>query len=144
MNFRRIATAAVLAWVADLAYGFFAFNVLMSDVGAANIAIQRPAAEMSLLPGMTASFIGYFVFAYMYAKGYEGSQGTSEGLRFGVLVGALIVCFSIVWEYVAIRETASRAVWMSVATLLEFSISGTIVGAVYRPARTRPRAMSAV
>ena len=54
----------------------------------------RPPAEMNLAFGLAASLLGFFVFAYAYAKGYEGGAGAVEGLRFGVVVGLLLACFS--------------------------------------------------
>jgi hypothetical protein len=89
---------------------------------------------MPLALGFASSLVGFFVFAYMYATGYEGGNRVQEGVRFGVLVGLLLVCYGIVWEFVVLRETASRAVWMAVATLVEFVLGGFVVGAIYRPA----------
>ena len=84
--------------------------------------------------------MGFLAFAYTYAKGYEGSSGTQEGLRFGVLVGVLICCFRLIWDHmvwpVSLQLTAA---WM-VEYIVEFALYGVIVGLVYKPVPRAARA----
>ena len=82
-------------------------NVLLADLYAQHAGVFRPQAEMNLVLGLAASLIGFFVFAYAYAKGYEGGDGAIEGLRFGVIVGLLLSCFAVVWNYVVLPMSGS-------------------------------------
>ncbi|MBI2834093.1 MAG: hypothetical protein HYX76_06665 [Acidobacteria bacterium] len=132
MNYTRLALAAVAAWVVDLAYGFIVFSQLLGDMFNQNPALY-PQAEMNLTTGFVSSLIGFFVFSYVYAKGYEGGNRVQEGIRFGVLVGLLIICFGVVWEYVTVRVSSGFAMATGLATLIEFVVAGTVVGFVYRP-----------
>ena len=80
MNFMRIATAAVVAWVVSIAIGFFVNTVLLADLMLANAAAMRPEGDlMGNLPfGFVFLLVGFFAFAYAYAKGYEGGTASSK------------------------------------------------------------------
>lgn len=134
MNFARLSAAALVAWVADMAFGYLVYGVLMRDLFAQHPEVFRPEAETNVALGFAASLLGFFVFAYVYAKGYEGGPGLQEGLRCGVLVGLLLVSFAVVWNYVTLRLSGTFGVYMAVATLLEMSLMGIIIGSIYRPA----------
>jgi hypothetical protein len=116
-------------------------TVLLDTLYKQHLNAMRPEAEQTaILPvGFAFALVGFFAFAYSYAKGYEGS-GAQEGLRFGVLVGILICCFRVIWDHmvwpVSLQLTAA---WM-VEYIVEFALYGTVVGLVYKPA---PRAVRA-
>lgn len=138
MNFGRVAAAAVAAWVASMAVGYLVNGVLLTGVYAAETAF-RAQDQMNLPVGFVSTLVGFFVFAYAYAKGYEGTSGVQEGLRYGVIVALLLVCFGLVWQYVLFPISTRLLAYMIVDTLVEFAIYGAIVGAIYRPA-ARPAA----
>ena len=73
----------------------------------------------------------------MYAKGYEGTSGVQEGLRFGVLVGLLLIGFAVVWNYVVLPVSGTMGVYWIVDTLLEMAFYGVVVGWLYRPRAAR-------
>ena len=139
MNFSRLALAAVSAWVVSLALGFLVNNWLMADLYQAHALVFRPQAEMNLPLGFGAQFMAFFAFAYMYAKGYEGTTGMQEDLRFGVLVGLLIIGFATTWTYVTLPVSGAMGISWTVDVLLEMAIYGAVVGLVYRPRAVAPR-----
>lgn len=135
MNFARVAAAAVVAWAVSLPVGFLVNEVLLASLYAPNAAAMRPEAEMmAKLPlGFVFLLIGFFAFAYAYAKGYEGGNGVMEGLRFGLLVAVVVTGFGMIWQYVLYPITGSLAVAMIVDSILEAALYGAIVGAIYKP-----------
>ena len=133
MNFGRVAAAAVVAWIVYLGLSPLVNNVLLADLYTRHASVFRPQAEMNLVLGLGASLIGFFVFAYAYAKGYEGGAGAIEGLRFGVVVGLLLACFAVTWNYVVLPVSGSLGVAWIVDTLVEMALYGVVVGLVYRP-----------
>jgi hypothetical protein len=136
MNHARVAIAAVVTWIVSLGVGFFVNDFLLADIYAANSAVIRPEAQMTgmLWIGFVFLLLGYFVFAYMYAKGYEGGSGIAEGLRFGLCAGILVTCFGLIWQYVLYPITGAMAVAIIIDSILEFALYGMIVGAIYKPA----------
>jgi hypothetical protein len=133
MNYPRVALAAVVAWVVSVAVGYFVDGFVLSDLYAAHEALFRPLGEVNAALGFGAQLLGFFAFAYMYAKGYEGTSGLQEGLRFGVLVGLLLVGFGWAWDYAALRVSDSLGLAWVIAGLVRMSLYGIIVGLVYRP-----------
>jgi hypothetical protein len=132
MNFARVAAAAVVAWFAYLVLSPLANNVLLADLYARHASVFRPPDQMNLELGFAASLAGFFVFAYAYAKGYEGGAGAMEGLRFGVVVGLLLSAFAITWNYVVLPLSGALAIAWIVDTIAEMAIYGVVVGLVYR------------
>jgi hypothetical protein len=141
MNFGRIAAAAVVAWVVSLGVGFLVNDVLLVDIAAPNVGVMRPEADlMANLPlGFVFLLIGFFAFAYAYAKGYEGGNGVVEGIRFGVLVSLIVIGFGLVWQYVMFPITAGYAAAIIVDSIVELALYGAIVGAIYKPAGVAAR-----
>ena len=142
MNLARVAMAAVAAWVVYLAVSFVVHTVLLRSLYLEHLSAMRPEAQQNaILPiGFMFALVGFFAFAYAYAKGYEGGRGVQEGLRFGVLIGILICCFRIIWDHMVWPVSLQLTVAWMVEYIVEFAIYGSLVGAIYkpvaRPART--------
>jgi hypothetical protein len=134
MNIARVVAAAVVAWIVSLGIGFFVNTVLLADLALANTPPMRPEAEITGMLPMGFGFLlaGFFAFAYAYAKGYEGGNGVLEGVRFGLLVAVIIIGFAGIWQYIVFPITASLSVAIIVDTLVELTIYGAIVGAIYK------------
>ena len=133
MNFARVAASAVVTWIVHLGLTTLVWSTLLPDAAGQNASLLRPPAEMNLTLGFAVSLLGFFVFAYAYAKGYEGGPGAVEGLRFGVIVGLLLACFSAVWSYVMMPISWTFTAAMVVDAIVEMAIYGVVVGLVYRP-----------
>lgn len=141
MNFPRLALAAVAAWVLSLVLGFLVHTFLMADIYQLHASVFRPQSDTNLALGFGAQLLGFFAFAYMYAKGYEGTNGPQEGLRFGVLVGLLLIGFAVVWNYVMLPVSGTLGVYWAVDVILEMAIYGALTGMIYRPvASSQPAA----
>jgi hypothetical protein len=133
VNFGRVAAAALVAWIIYLGLSPLVNNVLLAELYARHAGVFRPQAEMNVAAGLAATLLGFFVFAYAYAKGYEGGPGAVEGLRFGVLVGLLLATFSVAWNYVVLPVSGALAAAWTVDVIVEMAIYGTAVGLIYKP-----------
>jgi hypothetical protein len=138
MNFPRVAMAALAAWAVYLGLSYLVHGLLLAEIYAEHASLRSAAEQQAILPfGLAAALVGFFAFAYAYAKGYEGSSGMQEGLRFGVLVGILICAFSITFQYMAWPVSNSLFVAWLVDYIVEFAVYGVIVGTIYKPHRSR-------
>jgi hypothetical protein len=108
-------------------------SVLLADLYAQHARVFRPQNEMNLAFGLGATLVGFFVFAYAYAKGYEGGKGAVEGLRYGVIVGLLLATFSVAWNYVVLPVSGALAAAWIVDVIVEMAIYGAVVGLIYKP-----------
>jgi hypothetical protein len=146
MNFARVAGAAVAAWVLYMAMGYLVHGVLLRDTYLQYAGVMRPEAEASaILPfNFGLVLVGFFAFAYAYAKGYEGGSGLQEGLRFGVLVAIMLCTFVAIWQYMVWPVGRGLlAVWL-VDYVVEFAFYGMVVGLIYKPMALPSRRVAAV
>jgi hypothetical protein len=136
MNLARVVAAAVVAWIVSLPVGYIVNTFLFAGLNQANQAVMRPGADLTAkLPlGFVFLLLGFFAFAYMYAKGYEGGSGIMEGVRFGLCAGTLIVGFGVIWQYIVFPITGGLAVATVIDSIVEATLYGAIVGAIYKPA----------
>jgi hypothetical protein len=134
MNFSRLAVAALTAWAAFLLIGSVVHGVLLTDLSARQASGVRDD-PMSSWVGFGMALIGFFAFAYTYAKGYEGGSGMHEGMRFGVLVALMLVTLAAVWGYIVFPISRGLAAALAIDYVVEFAIYGMIVGSIYRPRR---------
>jgi hypothetical protein len=141
MNLPRVAIAAVVTWVVYLGVSFVVHTMLLTDIYVQHRAVMRPEDQANaILPvGFIFALVGFFAFAYAYAKGYEGGKGIQEGLRFGVIVGILLCCFGSIWEYMVWPVRGILLVAWMVDHIVEFAIYGMIVGLLYKPLATPAR-----
>lgn len=137
MDFQRVALAAVVAWVVFLGITTLVSPVLMGDFYHRHTSLMRATSEQATTLGFGAALFGFFVFAYTYAKGYEGGAGPAEGLRFGVLVGLLLAAFAMAWAYVLLPISGWFALALVIDTIVEMALYGVVVGLIYRPLPAR-------
>jgi hypothetical protein len=105
---------------------------MLGSIYAANAAAFRPDPEIvRRLPiGYAAQLFGFLVAASMYARLNASGRGIIEGLRFGALVGLVLVSF-VVWNYVTQPISAVLGVAEAFENLVGATISGAIIGTVY-------------
>jgi len=136
MNYGRLALAAIAAWVVDAVYGFVVYGTVLSSEFGRYPGVYRPnEVGPSNLPVIFVGILlAMFVASYVYAKGYEGGSGIQEGMRFGVLMGLLVLGYSGIVNYAILNIGRRLAGSVAIAGLVEWTIAGIVIGAVYKPA----------
>jgi hypothetical protein len=135
MNVKRWLLASVAVLVVLQVLEFLIHGVLLQGLYKQTPSVWRAEAEMQRL--VWIFWLGGLVFApffaLIYAKGYEkGKPGFGQGLRFGLLVGAMLsVSNSFGWYVVLPVPLALAAAWF-VTILVQFSAAGIVAGLVYR------------
>jgi hypothetical protein len=133
MNYRRITAAAVTAWVVSIPVGAFIHHGILGRLYAANAAAFRSDPEiLRRLPiAFAAELVGFIIAASIYARLYAGGRGVIEGVRFGALVGLMLVSLVVVGQYVTLPISAALGVAQAFECLIAATVSGAIIGAVY-------------
>jgi hypothetical protein len=144
MNYGRLALAALAATVVDGVYGFVVYGQIISSEFAKYPAIYRSSeSQTAYLPLMFVGLLfAMLVASYLYAKGYEGGSGVQEGMRFGVLVGLVMVGYVAGVNYAIMNIGKRMAVYYGLAALVEWVAIGIVIGFVYSP-RAKVRAPGA-
>ena len=135
MNFARIGLAAAAAWIVSMPMGYLVNDVILRGLLDANAPAFRPEADlMANLPiGFAFMLAGFLVFAYAYAKGYEGTSGVVEGVRFGVVVALMLNGFVLSWWWAMMPLDKTLIGAMMVDYVVEYALYGAIVGLIYKP-----------
>src|SRR6266851_1208599 len=134
MNFGRLVAAAVAATVWDAIYGFCVYGVLLAPEFAKYPNVYRSnEAGMAYLPLMFAGIlVAMIVAAAIYAKGYEGGSGVSEGARFGVLLAVFVTAAFAGVNYAVLNIGRRLALSVAAAGFVEWLVAGIVIGLVYK------------
>jgi hypothetical protein len=139
MNLPRIALATVAATIVDAVYGYCVYGNLMTSQFARFPGVYRPmdtqGAYMPILFGGVC--LAMLAASVIYAKGYEGGSGVTEGFRFGALIGALAVGYSVIVAYAVTNIGRRITASMAVAAFVEWIIAGVVIGLIYKPVAKR-------
>jgi len=134
MNVKKWLIASVVAFVALSIMEYILHGRILADAYTAKP--QLWASEATMRANMWALYVGYLIyaglFALIYTKGYEGKPGLGEGFRFGLYIGFFVSVPRFFINYAVMPYTATIVVTWLVAGVVESAILGLIVGAIYR------------
>ena len=137
MNYSSLGLAALGGTVASFAFGFLVFWLLPGLIkeGHKYPAVFRPKEEMmKVMPiGFVATFLAILVAAIIFAMNHPGGSGTTEGARFGVLIGIFVVCAFVLHNYVNLNIGLKLALMQAAAYFVQWTIIGIVIGLIYKP-----------
>jgi hypothetical protein len=140
MNYSRLGLAALGGMVASFAFGFLVMWLVpaLFEEGHKYPAVFRPKEEMmTVMPiGLVATFISILVVAIIFAMIHQGGSGTTEGARFGVLIGIFVVCAFVLHNYVNLNIGLKLALMQAAAYFVQWTIIGIVIGLIYKPLAT--------
>ena len=145
MNYSRLAAAVVAGTIADMAYGFVVYGMLLAGQFGRYPGVYRPAADMSYMPVLVAgALVAVLAATFIYSKGYEGGSGVEEGLRFGALIGLFSVGYVAMVNYAVLNIGRRLALGLAAAGFVEWLVVGLVIGLVYKPATPASRRATGV
>ena len=140
MNYSRLGLAALGGMVASFAFGFLVMWLVpaLFEEGHKYPAVFRPKEEMmTVMPiGLVATFIAILVVAIIFAMIHQGGSGTTEGARFGVLIGIFVVCGFVLHNYVNLNIGLKLTLMQAAAYFVQWTIIGIVIGLIYKPLAT--------
>ena len=140
MNYSSLGLAALGGTVASFAFGFLVFWLLPGLIkeGHKYPAVFRPKEEMmKVMPiGFVATFISILVVAIIFAMMHQGGSGTTQGARFGVLIGIFVVCAFVLHNYVNLNIGLKLALMQAAAYFVQWTVIGIVIGLIYKPLAT--------
>jgi hypothetical protein len=140
MNYSSLALAALGGTVASFAFGFLVFWLLPGLIkeGHKYPAVFRPKEEMmKVMPiGFVATFMSILVVAIIFAMMHQGGSGTTQGARFGVLIGIFVVCAFVLHNYVNLNIGLKLALGQAAAYFVQWTVVGIVIGLIYKPLAT--------
>ncbi|MEE8370836.1 MAG: hypothetical protein V3R73_01730 [Sphingomonadales bacterium] len=137
MNMQRFAMAAVAVFVV-----FGVVYMGAQFVFADQFAALSQAHGMGEEPG-PSTWVGRviytLVFCYIFVQGHE-NKGIGEGLRYGVLIGLLLLGLNLDWfGFATIAMGDAAAGWF--VDFVASIAAGATIAAIYKPAEEVPSAV---
>jgi hypothetical protein len=125
----------VVVYVVMNVFGFLVHGIwLESTYQPLYGVVFRPEAEFTNMMWMmfVSGLIYIFLFCYIFTKGYEG-KGIGEGVRYGLLIGLFMSVPMALDQYVLYPLTQNLALIWLVTGIINFTIGGAILSAIYKP-----------
>ena len=72
--------------------------------------------------GFAATFISILVAAILFAMNHQGGSGTTEGARFGGLLGIFVACAFVLHNYVNLNIGLKLALGQALAYFVQWTI----------------------
>jgi len=137
VNYLRIVTAALAAMVVFFIYGFLVHGMLIAkDYRPYPEGVYRSgeAAQRHMPFGLAGIFLAILIFAIIYAQACAGKYNIGGGARLGLLFGVFMAGAFVAVNYSTIQISRKLAVELAVSELIEWTLVGTVVGLIYKPA----------
>ena len=136
MNTKRWAFASLAVFLVLAVLEGVIHGVLLSGLYQQTASVWRSQSEIQ--GNMWLMWLGYLIFApvfvWIYARGYEASNGgLGQGVRYGVIVGVLLSASQSLGWYAVLPIPAVLACWWFVAGMAEAVAAGVAVGVIYKP-----------
>ena len=134
MNYSRLALAALAGIVASFAVGFLIIALvpaLMAEGQKYPMVFRAKEEMMSYMPfGFLAAAISVVVVTIIFAMTHQ--TGWAPGLRLGILIGIFTICH-VLNNYVNFRLGGKLAVGQAAAYLVQWIVTGIVIGLIYKP-----------
>jgi hypothetical protein len=135
MNWKKFWIAFIAAYIFIFFWGWLLNGVLLKDIYAETPNLWRSQSEMMSLFHwiIIGQALIILAFVMIYASGFAGG-GVVAGIRLGILLE--IAAIGMRLGFYAVQPFPGKLiVYGSIGGLSEMIIVGTIVGAIYKPAR---------
>src|SRR5882672_321939 len=131
MNTRKFILAAIAYIIVTFAIAASWHLVFFKDLydQLAIFTRKEPLIPLGVVSIVTQALI----LAYLYPALYKGGSPSKEGLKFGLLIGALMASVAVFAE-AGKQNVSSLATWLVLETvyyLLQFGALGVIIGLIY-------------
>jgi hypothetical protein len=135
---KRFILAFIAAYVFLFFWGWLLNGVVLKDVYAETPNLWRSQSEMMSLFHwiIVGQALIVFAFVMIYASGFAGG-GVIAGIKLGFLLE--IAAIGMRLGFYAVQPIPGKLIlYGSIGGLVEMIIVGALVGAIYKPALSRP------
>ncbi len=134
MNTKRFIIASIVIFIAVEILDFVEHGLILRNAYGALMGIWRTDMNSVMWIMYVTALAFSFLFVFIFIKGYEG-KGIAEGIRFGLLIGFLMIGVGIFNQYVVYPIPFNLAIQWFIYDMIRFVIYGIIASAIYKPAK---------
>ena len=132
MNVKRFLLASLAVFVSMQILDFLIHMVLLAEDYQLTVSIWRAdMMDTFWIMYITGALLS-LLFVFIFAKGYQG-KGVLEGIRYGLLMGVLLMVIGSLNQYVIYPVPFNIVVKWIIFGLIEFMILGVVAALIYKP-----------
>ena len=132
MNVKRLLLAALAVFVSFQILDYVIHMLILSADYEAIASVWRTNMMDMMWIMYISGIILSLLFVYIFTKGYQG-KGIMEGIRYGLLIGVLMMVVGSLNQYVIYPVPIELAIKWIIFGLIEFMIAGIITALIYKP-----------
>ena len=132
MNLRRYVIISILVWIVFLLVELFQHSIILKGSYLANQGFMRIGGADIMILNLLGGLIFSFAFCYIFVKGYEG-KGIMEGIRFGLIISALIWIPKVIFEYANFNFPGTWPLMWFMFGVIATVLCGIVAAFIYRP-----------
>jgi len=134
MNKKRYIIMSIAVFVIFLFIELFQHTVILKNSYLAHPDFMRTGGTDIMVLNIFGGIIFSFMFCYIFIKGYEG-KGIMEGVRFSLIISALICIPKMIFEYANFNFPGSWPLIWFMFGIIATVISGIVSAFIYRPVK---------
>jgi hypothetical protein len=134
MNTKRFIIASIVIFVIYEILDFIEHGLILGSSYMSLTGIWRTDINSVMWIMVVTALVFSFLFVYIFTKGYEG-KGILEGIRYGLLIGLLMVVIDIFNQYVIYPIPFILVLQWIIYGLVRFVIYGIVAAAIYKPVK---------
>ena len=139
MEPKKMIGAWLGAFVVMFLLSFVWYGLLMYEYNVENYAeVNLPEEEFSMTLLVVGYLIQAFMLSYIYPIGFGGGSAVKEGLRFGLILGALFTLPGIFIFAAVYKMPLPANIVNALYHLVEFAAGGIVIAKVYGSGAAAP------
>ena len=131
MSKNRYVIISFLVFAVFYSIEYFQHIIFMGSSYTAHPELMRTEGVDIMVLNVVGRLVYSFLFCYVFVKGYEG-RGLMEGVRFGIVIGALLWFPKMIFEYANMNLPGSWPLFWFLFGVIGSIISGIICAFIYR------------
>src|SRR3989339_465663 len=127
---KKVLLGGVAVFITLEVLDFLIHGVLLASTYTSLASLWRSDMQSKMWIMWIVTFIGSFLFAFIFSKGYE-NKGLAEGLRYGFYIGVWMSIGFAYGTYAMIAIPYSLALQWFIYGVIEYMIAGVVLALVF-------------
>lgn len=130
MNLRKYVLAVLAVFGFIFVFDMIFHGIFLADFYEQTQSLWRPKGEYVMPMMIFGQMLFALMFVLIFTFGYQ-KQGMIEGVRYGALIGLLLIPNSLILYAVQPLPEVLAALWV-IGAMVEMILAGAIAASVYR------------
>ena len=134
MNVKKFILTSIVVFIVYEILTYVVHGLILGNTYMAMPGVWRQDMQSMMWIMWLGALFFCFMFVFVFTKGYEG-KGIGEGVRFGLIIGLLMVVVQMLDQYVIYPVPFGLVLQWIVFGLIQYIILGIVAALLYKPAK---------